>query len=78
MSDRSERRWRAVLASRSRQPITTESLIAGYICGSVVEADSLTIEQTTEIIAKNLQNVPEAHIEALTHSAKKLVMTDLK
>ncbi len=34
--------------------------------GEIVEAESLTEEQTTDIIAKNLQHLPEEQVEALT------------
>ncbi len=46
--------------------------------GEIVEAELLTEEQMTEVIAENLQNLPEEEVEALTCSAKKLIVTDLK
>ncbi len=46
--------------------------------GEIVESDLLTQWQTVNAIVDNLWNIPEDQVKALTLSAKKLIVTDLK
>ncbi len=67
-----------ILQAEIGNPTIQKVRLSNTSVGEIVETNLLTQQQTVDAIVENLLDVPEEQVEALTPSAKKLVVTDLK